>query len=1129
MNARKKFLSILVILFLVAPLTNFSSAGSWIISTDQTIEGKTIVLSKNIVIESGVNLVIKNSTIIFNCTYNSQYGINVNGGSIYIYNSVIKSQGEDGFHFYVNESSILKMENTSIINAYTSLYPGLIFASVAIKESKATIENCEFSHSGFLLTYKSNATVSNCYFSDSIMGIKVDSSNVTISGCNFISLLHGSAYPISLIEGYKGHLSISGCSFTNKVKQIAGHTIALGKMDAEINDCYIVQNGNSLSEESAGIHLINGNYSISNVRIEYFYSKSSQYDTTQRYSYGIHAKDAELNIKNSLITGAGYGVYVENSALSMEKTAVEKNIWGIYSSSSNISIEECNIINNSQQSVKVEGDCQNIDIHYCNIYGNGMGMVKDTDTLADVRNNYWGSSSGPYVKRGDEIIHKGEGDRIYIFKGNLLYEPWLTEKATNVSNFTIPNASIKLPLLTILGSVSPRVAPGIKSMEKVLLENDGEEDAVFLIAILTPFYVDVKEIKGGEIIASTPEVKIVSVYLKSKYHTYLTIYFTVPPSMVFGENASLKFNSKYLPCVVAEFANLPMEKWNELRNKYGNVDELLNEAWNISNAREKNFFDNFTKLDYEKQLDTLLDLYKANPVLSDYIAWTMIYNTFNEKLMGKEEGQSKASFLMMASAQPDVNGEIPKGAWGKTKWYVKEFFNREFLPTAWEGLKGLGAGAVNAATFGLVDIKSQNDYMQAGKIIGEIAGNIEMVLASGAIGEIMSEKTGVQSLQFFSKMRNTNYRTLLGLEARYSNGAYGNIIKIAENPRFGGWYLGIGHHTEKVIQLAAEGKAIYPGWFHYYFTTGKIASWVPAAASYAEFNLYSAMWNAAKFGSAAVLAGSLVGDGAREFKMVRSLDPNCMEAMPEEYVKNASERITYTIHFENLANATAPAYNVRVEIPVSENLNKSSIKLVSSSHPDKLKYFNVSGDKIEAVFKGINLPPNKNPPEGEGWIAFSIKPKEGIESGDEIRENARVYFDYNPPLETNEVVLIFDNSAPSSIAKAELKNGEAKVSVNGSDDGSGVNSINVLLIKKGSDKGMQATVNPGDTISFKVDEGSTYYVYSSAIDNAGNIEYKENPDAVINTPSSILPLIIVIIAAIAIAIIIVIINKKRKK
>ncbi len=1135
---------LLVLLLILSYLTpRFYStvkAEDWIINGEKEIENETLFLSKNLVVEVGGELVIRNTNIVFNCSYEGEYGIDVNnGGELYIYNSTIGVEGEYGFHFYVNNGSILYIEDSKINNSYSSLHPLLACGSIVARDrSSITIRNCEFNGSGYITIYNGNATISGCYIHGTCMGIKTMDSNLTLIDSTLKMNLHGGSIPIYTIVCDEGEVEITGCRIENNVKLMGRHTIFLSGLNAVIRDCEIIQNTYNLDEESAAIRVSRGSYVISNVQIEYNDNTSN---LKGRHAYGIYATeatietrdcringcdygvkniDSQMIIKDSTIIDNYYGIYSENSQLIVEDTRVTRNKWGILSSSSIVNIQRCEITENTE-GIWLKGENGTGSIHYCNIYNNSYdipsktGLRNSINTVIDARYNYWGSPNGP------SNYGEGKGDRIVVHRGEVLYEPWLRQPA----NITMINISIEMPLLTTMGFVVPRVEPGRPSVEKVILKNEGNKDAEFLLAIIEPFYLEVLDVEGGEVIAEADHLKIIDVYLEAGEEDYLTIKFRVPPENVFGGNASLEINSKYIPCIVAEFAALSKEEWRTLREQDYNIDELLDKAWRITQERNKKFFNNFTRLPYNEQVNLLQKLDVSYPALADYIAWSIIYDKLDEELLSKEEVNTPLLTIPPVVKASSTQIETPTTAWGWTKWYVKEFFNKEFLPTAWEGLKGLGAGAVQSLTFGLVDIKAENDYMQVGKTIGSITTDVELTLLSlGGLGKTL----GIKGVNLFSRMsKTTQYRTLLGIEARYSRGVYGNIIKIAENKRFGGWYLGIGHHRLKMIELAS-GKKIYPGWFHFYFSTGKIATWSPRAMSYVEMNLYSSAWNGFKRIAPYLLASSLVGDIGGEFKMISSLDPNYMESTPDKYIRDPEETIAYTIHFENLENATASAHNIRVEIPLDENLNTSSIQLVSSSHPDKLEYLNISNNEIEVLFKDIELPPNSNPPEGEGWITFKVKVKEKLESNTKIREKARVYFDYNPPIETNEVVLVYDDTPPKTTARVERRGEEITVSINGTDEGTGIDYV-TLLVGEESGEVREYHLDINDTVSFKPEVGKTYYITSMGVDKAGNIEFKSKVDAIIETPSSPTWIIIVVFIVILIVVAITLYRKRGNK
>jgi len=58
------------------------------------------------------------------------------------------------------------------------------------------------------------------------------------------------------------------------------------------------------------------------------------------------------------------------------------------------------------------------------------------------------------------------------------------------------------------------------------------------------------------------------------------------------------------------------------------------------------------------------------------------------------------------------------------------------------------------------------------------------------------------------------------------------------------------------------------------------------------------------------------------------------------------------------------------------------------------------------------LPPNVNPPEGDGSVTYTVRPKAGLTSGAELRNLANIIFDQNPPIDTPTWVNTIDNTAP---------------------------------------------------------------------------------------------------------------------
>ncbi|WP_242006605.1 T9SS type A sorting domain-containing protein [Rhodothermus marinus] len=144
--------------------------------------------------------------------------------------------------------------------------------------------------------------------------------------------------------------------------------------------------------------------------------------------------------------------------------------------------------------------------------------------------------------------------------------------------------------------------------------------------------------------------------------------------------------------------------------------------------------------------------------------------------------------------------------------------------------------------------------------------------------------------------------------------------------------------------------------------------------------------------------GTVEIDGKTEQRCVRYFVP----------LANAADSIVYTIQFENRPEATAPAERVVIRDTLSAFLDPASFQLLSASH-DSLLTVSIDGNVLTFTYEGINLPPNVNPPEGEGFVTFSIRPR-GVQEGTVIRNRASIVFDYNPPILTPEVVHEFTRS-----------------------------------------------------------------------------------------------------------------------
>ena len=138
-----------------------------------------------------------------------------------------------------------------------------------------------------------------------------------------------------------------------------------------------------------------------------------------------------------------------------------------------------------------------------------------------------------------------------------------------------------------------------------------------------------------------------------------------------------------------------------------------------------------------------------------------------------------------------------------------------------------------------------------------------------------------------------------------------------------------------------------------------------------------------------------------------SVDPNHKSATPagEGALKSihTSQRLAYLVQFENMPEATASAIYVRVVDTLDPGLDWGTLSVGAMSHPGTCDWdFDPYTGVITWFCDSIMLPPNHNPPEGEGWFTYSISPKPDLAPGTEIANTAWIRFDYNPWLQAPE-------------------------------------------------------------------------------------------------------------------------------
>ena len=177
----------------------------------------------------------------------------------------------------------------------------------------------------------------------------------------------------------------------------------------------------------------------------------------------------------------------------------------------------------------------------------------------------------------------------------------------------------------------------------------------------------------------------------------------------------------------------------------------------------------------------------------------------------------------------------------------------------------------------------------------------------------------------------------------------------------------------------------------------------------------------------------------------RALDPNEIVGPNGEgfnrIVAN-DEEFMYTIYFENVAEATAPAARVRIDNPLDTNLRIQSFRMVSfgfadttfqfnnppfvqqtfdlgdgfgdqkirimaGTNPDSQKAFfefTTINPETQGIVSGANdgfLLPNDSTGRGQGFVTYIINAKRDLDPGTVIKNKAAIIFDENEIIETN--------------------------------------------------------------------------------------------------------------------------------
>ncbi|HEY1684722.1 MAG TPA: RHS repeat-associated core domain-containing protein, partial [Tepidisphaeraceae bacterium] len=149
-----------------------------------------------------------------------------------------------------------------------------------------------------------------------------------------------------------------------------------------------------------------------------------------------------------------------------------------------------------------------------------------------------------------------------------------------------------------------------------------------------------------------------------------------------------------------------------------------------------------------------------------------------------------------------------------------------------------------------------------------------------------------------------------------------------------------------------------------------------------------------------------------------------------------------------------------------------------------------TGDVPSDPLSGF-LPADVTPPQGEGFVNYTIQPSSSATTGTVISAQATVVFDNNPAINTETVTNTLDAVAPTSSISALPAMATStyfNLTWSGSDDtgGSGLAYYNIYVSEDGGDYTPFLSNTTATSAQFIGDPGHSYSFYSIATDNAGN-------------------------------------------
>ncbi len=390
--------------------TSPPSSGDWVINDVTTVDGETLIINGSIIINTTGALVIRNSIIKMNVSYDGEHGIVVYpGGNLTVINSTIQSLVNKKFYFVAKAGSIIHFETAKIEDVGYDVWI-LNESGVYITTSSLYINNSEicFSLNGLVLEDVDGVEIYNLYVHNN------SGYSLYLIGCNDVLLYNITAnysYCAVSLENATNitfdSLIIGNNDYGISMYNVTNSTIRYGVV--EDNTEYGVYLHTSDFNEIYNLTIASTDYGI-----ELIYANNNTIENNTMSGCGLYVYDSFDNyVQNNKVNGKDL-VYLEDtsgiivpdagqiiainsdtiwiSGLSMSDTTVGIEFWG----TTNSIIDNCEITGmNIHGIMLMEGSNGNTitDANITDCRGYGLWIETSTDNWVEncrITNNKYG-------------------------------------------------------------------------------------------------------------------------------------------------------------------------------------------------------------------------------------------------------------------------------------------------------------------------------------------------------------------------------------------------------------------------------------------------------------------------------------------------------------------------------------------------------------------------------------------------------------------------------------------------------------------------------------------------------------------------------------------------------------------